>query len=215
MNEFIKAKNILIVLFLLSFIAIPLLIISFQGLPDRTILKESISVLIILGFFLMLSEFYLNRANKIFVKTYHMVKLIKFHKIIAYTVVFIFFIHPFLIVLPRFFEAGVDPLHAFWVMVTNFKSLGIIFGLIAWVLMIILFLTSFFRDKLNMSPHSWRVLHIILSILFAISALWHMIDLGRHSNEIMVIFIFLLVFIASLLLIKLYFFKNKKEEGVL
>ena len=208
MQNNIKLKYILISLFI--FVAIPLFILSLQTLPSRTLLKESTSVLVIVGFFFLLGQFYLNRSNKFFVKIYKMFKIIKLHKIIGYTVIAIFFIHPFLIVLPRFFEAGVDPIYAFWLMITDFKSLGIIFGLIAWCVMLALLLTSYYKDKLNMTYTKWRILHMILSIVFVVAALWHVIDLGRHMNEIMILFIFLLVCIAVYLLAKLYFFKNEK-----
>ena len=213
MENNIKLKYILISLFI--FVIIPLFILSLQTLPPRTLLKESTSVLVIVGFFFLLGQFYLNRSNKFFVKIYKMFKIIKLHKIIGYTVIAIFFIHPFLIVLPRFFEAGVDPIYAFWLMITDFKSLGIIFGLIAWCVMIALFLTSFYKDKLNMTYSKWRLLHIVLSLVFISAALWHVIDLGRHMNEIMILFIFLLVCISVYQLRKLYFSKNYKKEKVL
>ena len=213
MENNIKLKYILISLFI--FVIIPLFILSLQTLPPRTLLKESTSVLVIVGFFFLLGQFYLNRSNKFFVKIYKMFKIIKLHKIIGYLVIAIFFIHPFLIVLPRFFEAGVDPIYAFWLMITDFKSLGIIFGLIAWCVMIALFLTSFYKDKLNMTYSKWRLLHIVLSLVFISAALWHVIDLGRHMNEIMILFIFLLVCIAVYQLRKLYFSKNYKKEKVL
>ena len=213
MENNIKLKYILISLFI--FVIIPLFILSLQTLPPRTLLKESTSVLVIVGFFFLLGQFYLNRSNKVFIKIYKMVKIIKLHKIIGYTVIAIFFIHPFLIVLPRFFEAGVDPIYAFWLMITDFKSLGIIFGLIAWCVMIALLLTSFYKDKLNMTYVKWRVLHIVLSIVFVAAGLWHVIDLGRHMNEFMIFFIFLLVCMAVYLLSKLYFFKNEKVGKVL
>lgn len=213
MENNIKLKYILISLFI--FVIIPLFILSLQTLPPRTLLKESTSVLVIVGFFFLLGQFYLNRSNKFFVKIYKMFKIIKLHKIIGYLVIAIFFIHPFLIVLPRFFEAGVDPIYAFWLMITDFKSLGIIFGLIAWCVMIALLLTSFYKDKLNMTYSKWRLLHIVLSLVFISAALWHVIDLGRHMNEIMILFIFLLVCIAVYQLRKLYFSKNYKKEKVL
>ena len=213
MENNIKLKYILISLFI--FVIIPLFILSLQTLPPRTLLKESTSVLVIVGFFFLIGQIYLNRSNKVFIKIYKMVKIIKLHKIIGYLVIAIFFIHPFLIVLPRFFEAGVDPIYAFWLMITDFKSLGIIFGLIAWCVMIALLLTSFYKDKLNMTYSKWRLLHIVLSVVFISTVLWHVIDLGRHMNEIMILFIFLLVCIAVYQLRKLYFSKNYKKEKVL
>jgi membrane protein DedA with SNARE-associated domain len=66
-----------------------------------------------------------------------------------------------------------------------------------------------------MTYRKWRVLHIVLSLVFLAAALWHVIDLGRHMNEIMILFIFLLVCIAIYLLAKLYFSKKEKVGKVL
>ena len=74
---------------------------------------------------------------------------------------------------------------------------------------------EYYKDKLNMTYTKWRVLHIILSVVFVAAGLWHVIDLGRHMNEFMIFFIFLLVCMGVYLLSKLYFFKNEKVGKVL
>lgn len=49
-------------------------------------------------------------------------KSISIHKWIGYIFIPILIVHPFFIVLPRFFEGGIEPVEAFWVMITTFNS---------------------------------------------------------------------------------------------
>lgn len=57
-------------------------------------------------------------------------------------------VHPFLIVVPRYYESGVDPTEAFFTITTTFNFVGIILGICAWFLMLILGATSLFRKTL-------------------------------------------------------------------
>jgi hypothetical protein len=99
MGENIKLKYILIAIAI--FIMTPYIIFIFQNLPQRTLLKEAISFLVILAFSLVLGLFFLTRINRIFIKIFKMIKIVKIHKIIGYFVITVFFIHPFLIVLQK------------------------------------------------------------------------------------------------------------------
>lgn len=118
--------------------------------------------------------------------------------------------HPLYVVIPRFFEAGVSPVDAFVTMVATMNT-GIVLGLLAWFLMFVLGLTSFLRNKLPMSYKSWRVLHALLATFFLLIALWHAIDLGRHASLSMAILFCVLTAGGILLLLKTYFFKDKKQ----
>ncbi|MFA8440670.1 hypothetical protein [Yoonia sp.] len=60
------------------------------------------------------------------------------HIYIAYTAVGIILLHPALIVLPRYLEGGIRPWDAFVTMITDLGNLGVVLGLIAWVLLLIL-----------------------------------------------------------------------------
>jgi DMSO/TMAO reductase YedYZ heme-binding membrane subunit len=75
--------------------------------------------------------------------------------------------------LPRFFEVGPSPLESFIKMITTFDSLGVILGIVLWILIFVLGATSLFRDKLNMSYKNWKLLHSLLSVAFIILATWH------------------------------------------
>lgn len=210
-----NSKSIYILIALSIFIITPYVIFIFQNLPQRTILKEAISFLVILAFSLVLGQFFLTRINRVFIKVFKMIKVLKLHKIIGYLVIGIFLIHPFLIVLPRYFEAGVDPMDALIMIITNFNSMGIIFGLIAWTFMVILLISSFLRNNLTLTYISWRKLHAILAVVFVIFSLLHILDLGRHSNEFMAVFMILLALVGVLLLAKSYFFTRKNKREIL
>ncbi len=194
------------------FVGFPLMIYILGDFARRTVLKESLSILFILAFPLMLGLFFLTRSNRKAVKLFRMNRIVKYHKFIGYTAVAVFLVHPFLLVVPRFFEAGVAPLEAFVTLITTFDSLGVILGIIAWSLMLILGILSFFRDRLSMSYINWRYIHGILAMIFIAIASWHMIDLGRHTNLAMTVYIIILAMSSEMLVLKTYFLKPIKTR---
>lgn len=197
------------------FLALPLLFYFLGDFPRRSVLKETISLLTILAFFSMLIVFYLSRTNRSFLKEFKMSKINKWHKVLAYIFVSILLVHPFLIVLPRYFEAGISPMEAFKTLITTYSTKGIILGMAAWCLMLILGITSLLRNKLPMSYKSWRLLHGILSSAFIVLASFHVIDMGRHMNIEMTWLIAILSGIGIALLLTTYIFKTsslKKNE---
>lgn len=211
MNANIKRYYLLTVLFV--FMILPLMLFNTGDFPQRTFLKESISIVVILSFFLLLGQFFLSRTNKSLIDMYKMSKIIKIHKIIGYSVVTIFLVHPFFIVVPRFFEAGVTPLEAMTKILTTFDNIGIVVGMVAWCLMLILGITSFFRDKLPMKYVSWRIFHGVLAMLLLILALWHSMELGRHTDLDMAIFMILLAGIGLVPLLKVYLLRSSNKNG--
>ena len=138
-------------------------------------------ILFFLAYFLMLGQFFLSRGNKKVLKSHKMGKVVKLHKVIGYIFVSILLVHPFLIVVPRFFEAGIAPGEAFGTMLTTWDSQGIILGMIAWVLMLIL-------------------------------ATWHAMDLGRHTDLPMSLYMGAIAGIGVLLLLRTYLFNPAKTE---
>lgn len=210
MNTFNKKIYIFSALFI--FIILPSLFVLLGDFPERTLLKNSISILIMLTFFIAIAQFYISRLNGSIKSFFKISKIIKLHKIIGYSILPILLIHPILVVVPRFFEVGVPPFEAFVRMITTIETLGVLLGIIAWILMLVLGLTSLFRDKLNISYKSWKVLHAILSLAFIVTASWHAIDLGRHMSTNIVILIISLSSIASILLLKVYLKDINKTE---
>ncbi len=197
-------------------VLLPLLFWAVGDFSRRSVLKEIISITTLLAFFLMLGQFYLAKSNRRMLKEYKLTGVLKIHKIIGYIVISILIIHPVLIVLPRYFEAGIEPMEAFTTLLTTFSSRGVILGMIAWSLILILGVTSIFRNKLGMKYKSWKLLHGILAICFIFIASWHAITLGRHMDLPMRLLIIILAAGGISLLLNTYFINpslNIRKNG--
>ncbi len=190
MAEYIK-NNVQLQI-LVGLIGMPLMIWAAGNYPQRTLLKESLSVVTILAFSLMIGLLYLTRTNRFAVQKATIRKVISLHKIVGYVAVPVLLVHPFLLVLPRFFEAGIAPGEAFRIMVTTISSPGIVFGLAAWCLLLILGATSLLRKMLPLQYQTWRTMHCMVAFACISSAVFHVLDLGRHANLLMTLFILLL-----------------------
>ena len=171
------------------FIGLPLLFYTLGDAPRRTYLKEGISILTLLAFMMMLGQFFLARTNETLLSLFKPLQIQKFHKYIAYSAVAVILLHPALIVLPRSLEGGILPWDAFVTMITDFGNLGIVLGLIAWVLLLVLGITAFIRKKLipkfALRYRGWRYFHGGLAVTFTVLALAHAIMLGRHTDTAM------------------------------
>lgn len=197
---------------ILFFLALPLLFWALGDTPRRSALKEIISVFTLLAYFLMLGQFFLSRGNKRILNAHKMGKVVKLHKVIGYIFVSVLLVHPLLMVVPRFFEAGIAPREAFSTMITTWDSQGIILGMVAWGLMLILGLTSIFRNKLGLKYTTWRVFHGLLSIVFITLATCHAMDLGRHTDLPMSLYMGVLAGLGVLLIGRAYIFNFFKKE---
>jgi len=213
----VNSKQSIIISALLIFIVLPLLLFYLADVPSRTFLKDSISILTILSFSLMLQQFFLTRLYTKTSQSFKLSQISTIHKTLGYIILPVFLLHPFLLVAPRFFEAGVKPLDALITMLTSFESLGVVLGLIAWGLMILLGITAIFRyqlvKKLSIKYKAWRLFHGSLTILFMSLASWHAIDLGRHINLSMAVFMIIFVLSGSVLFTWNHVFKSEKLTG--
>ncbi len=127
---------------IITFIGAPLLLYFSGNFPKRTTLMETISIVTILGFSLLLSQFFTSRLNYKLMKQIRMVNVLVIHKFIGYFFISIILLHPFFIILPKFFDDGVTPTDAFVRLITTFSSTGVILGLIAYASMLILMVTA-------------------------------------------------------------------------
>ncbi len=211
--ETIAKKQYLLIL-LTAFIGLPLVIWVLGVYPVRTVLKETISVITILAYFMMVAQFFLSRANSGMTSIYRFKNILKWHKFIGYFFVGVFVLHPLLIVVPRFFESGILPQDAFWKLITTFETTGQIVGLIAYILMFVLGATSVFRDKLGIKYKTWKYLHGVLSVLFIILATWHAVDMGRHTQKATVFWMVFLAFLGTVMLLKTYIPRKELKHEV-
>lgn len=196
----------------LIFVGLPLLLWATGDFPRRTLLKESLSVLTLLAFSLMLGQFFLAPINESAVKALKAARVVHYHKIIGFTFVAVLLVHPFLIVLPRYYESGIDPVEAFVTLITTFDSTGVLLGMAAWCTMVILGITSLIRGSLPMGIKTWKIFHGALSVLFVCLATWHAIDLGRHTNATVSSLLIILAAGGVALLLRSYLPKPHKKE---
>ncbi|MEG3767244.1 hypothetical protein, partial [Alteromonas sp. 14N.309.X.WAT.G.H12] len=107
-----------------------------------------------------------------------------------------------------YFEGGVKPMDAFITMLTTFSSVGILMGIGAWSLMLILGLSAAFRmniiKRYKVKYKNWRYFHGGLTVAFVGLAMWHAIDLGRHTALPMAIFLVIVCLVGIGLLGRLY-----------
>ena len=190
------------------FIGVPLMFYALGDAPRRTMLKEGISLVTLLAFTAMLGQFFLARSNIWLLRVFKPPQVQKVHKYIAYTAVGVILLHPALIVLPRYLEGGIRPWDAFVTMITDLGNLGVVLGLIAWVLLLILSVSAFLRKPIikRLSTHyrGWRYFHGGLAVSFTVLALWHAIALGRHTDIAMSVFLVTLAVFGFALLARMY-----------
>ena len=197
---------------MIAFIGVPVLLYTLGDFPRRNYLMETLSITTILGFTILMSQFFLSRINKKLVKDIRMVNVLKIHKFIGYLFISILLFHPFFIIVPKFFDNGVTPSEAFLKLINTFSGLGVILGLIAYSCVLILMITAFFRFKLHLKYSTWRSLHGVLTLLFVITATWHVIDIGRHSNTSFLVYYVLIVATGVYALLRTYLFKTTKSS---
>jgi len=211
----LSAQTTTIVAALAVFVGLPILFYGLGDAPRRTLLKEVISVATLLAFAAMLGQFFMARSNTLLLSVFKPPQIQKVHKYIAYTAVGVILLHPVLIVLPRALEGGVRPWDAFVTMITTFDSLGVVLGLVAWVLLLVLSVTAFFRKPIikRLSTHyrGWRYVHGGLAVSFTVLALWHSIALGRHTDAPMAALFLALALIGFGMLVKLYMPARPKQ----
>ncbi len=195
------------------FIGLPLLLWAMGDAPTRTILKEAISVGNLLAFSLTLGLLFLTGRNSNAVEHLTLRSTVKIHKWIGYSCVAVLLLHPLLLVVPRYFESGVDPVEAFTTMITTLDSRGVVLGLVAWCALLTLGVTSLYRARLPMKHTTWRVLHGCLAVLFTVPAAWHAIDLGRHVGQAMSIYLVALAGSGVVFALQVYFLKTSTEKA--
>ncbi|MEO9529366.1 ferric reductase-like transmembrane domain-containing protein [Roseibium sp.] len=204
----LTVRRTAIVAGLAIFLGLPLLFYALGEAPRRTVLKEAFSILTLLAFSMMLGQFFLARSNETLLSLFKPPQIQKVHKYIAYSAVTVILLHPVLIVLPRAFEGGVTPWNAFVTMITSFDNLGILLGIAGWVLLLVLVVTAWFRTPLikrfTHRYRGWRYFHGGLAVAFTSIALWHAIDLGRHTDIALSTFYVSLTLAGFALLARLY-----------
>ncbi|NDR59268.1 ferredoxin reductase family protein [Aliiruegeria sabulilitoris] len=149
-----------------------------QGLEIRNIYTELVTALSIAGLAAMLLQFVLAGRIGWFIRHAGLDQSMLLHRRAGQCIAALFLLHPFLIVLPRFIVAPQLAAHDIWLTFTAAETAT---GFYAMALLVVLVLTSVFKDRLPISYEAWRLSHGTGFAIVAILATDHAITNGRHG----------------------------------
>jgi len=92
---------------------------------------------------------------------------------------YLFFLHPFLILAPRFLMSWDDGITS---LISVLTAPNMLTGLIAWGLMLVAVLLAVFKDSLPIRYENWRLLHLAAFAGVLILATLHVTSVGRHGQ---------------------------------
>lgn len=172
-----------IVGYLLLAALVPVFLAVNQDVPAGSSYKQAVLLLSLAAFGLILGQFWLSRLWP-----HHAIKIeqtgvIRWHKVVGYTVGGFLLIHPVLMIARRFWVLESDPLDN---LVLMLRAPALLPAIIAWVLLVLLVVLALVRRRFPAG--SWRLLHGLVSSGFAAMAVWHVVTVGRHSNAAMSVF---------------------------
>ncbi|VGO20323.1 hypothetical protein SCARR_02385 [Pontiella sulfatireligans] len=198
-------------LFLLFFALVPVLLAIAQDVPTQSTLQLTVALASVGTFGLMLGLFWLSRLMPDNTVKMKYSSSMRWHKYIGYVAGLFFLVHPFLMIVRRFWVQESLPMDNLVLMV---KSPLMLTGIMAWFLMIVLVVLAFFRKKFPAKV--FRYVHGALSISFVGFATLHVLKVGRHSNQAMSAFWIALAGVAVVSLLVSYIkpLLKRNEEAV-
>ncbi len=99
------------------------------------------------------------------------------HKTIGKWLGAYFFLHPALILAPRFLVSFDDSMTS---VVTAITSPQLLTGIIAWGVMFVWVLLAIYKDKINYE--AWRLTHVLGFVIVCVLATLHVTSVGRHGQ---------------------------------
>lgn len=159
----------------------PLVLSALQGRAIRPFWDEVSSGLAMTAFAILLVEFVLSGRFKVISARIGLDVTMRIHQLLARTALVFILIHPFLYQTPLLnFDLPWDVSRQL-TLGLNFESLAS--GLVAWVALPALVLTSIFRDQLPYRYETWRLMHGIGAVLIALAGMHHTLHAGRYSSD--------------------------------
>jgi len=101
------------------------------------------------------------------------------HKKVGKILGYLFFLHPFLILAPRFLMSWDDGMTS---LISALTASSLLTGLIAWGLMLVFVLLAVFKQALPIRYEVWRLLHLAAFVGVAVLATLHVTQVGRHGQ---------------------------------
>jgi predicted ferric reductase len=176
----IMNRWLFIPLFVGIFVGAPVALALSQQVPTQSTYQQIVLLASITAAGLALGLFWLSRLTPKETVNIRLGKILSWHKYIGYTIGVIFLIHPVLIIARRFQAVESNPIDN---LILLFTSPLVWPGVAAWILLIVLVLSAFFRKKFAAS--TFRKLHGWLAVSFIILGIWHALSIGRHSNWVL------------------------------
>ena len=170
--------NSLLVLYFAA-VLIPWALSFIEGLEVRGWYEETVVLLSIAGFSMMLLQFALTSRVDAVAGRAGVDNTMRLHKKWGEYVAWLFLLHPFLIVAPRFFVAPSFALGDVWDLFTQPETAT---GMYAWSLMIVWVLVAVFKERTGLSYEAWRYMHSAGFIAIIILATHHAVTVGRHGR---------------------------------
>ncbi|MEG3766976.1 ferredoxin reductase family protein [Alteromonas sp. 14N.309.X.WAT.G.H12] len=155
-------------------------VLSFEdGLAIRGLFQESVVFLTIVGMTMMYLQFLFSTRHPAISNTLGIDQGMRLHRKMGEWLGLLFFLHPLLILAPRFWLAPQLAWGDLWSAFSADESLT---GLIAWFGLIIWVLMSMFKEKVGLSYEAWRYGHSIGFVAIIILATHHAVTVGRHGR---------------------------------
>jgi predicted ferric reductase len=150
-----------------------------QGLEYRGLYATIITALNIIGFTALLAQYPLSGRIDSVAQFTGIDNGMRLHRRAGEFTALFFFLHPFLILLPRFFIAPQKALGDTWKVFIAPESAT---GLFAWAIMGVWVLVAMNRKKIGMSYEAWRFSHGLGFVAVAILGTHHAVTVGRHGR---------------------------------
>ncbi|NIA68401.1 ferredoxin reductase family protein [Pelagibius litoralis] len=180
----------------------PLALAYAQGIEPRGFRDELSSALAMVAFAMLLMEFVLSGRFRAVSGRVGIDLTMRFHQLIARSLVVFILIHPFLYATPLKHTLPWDPSGQY---ALGLDAASVATGVVAWILLAILILLAIGRDKLPYRYETWRLSHGLGAAAIAIAGAHHAIEAGRYSGHpTLETFWLVMVAIALLTLLVVY-----------
>jgi predicted ferric reductase len=176
----INVLSCLSLLIYLSLVLLPLGISMALSFPNRPWPDELSSSLAMIGFNIILIEFWLSGRVKLLSKILGIDWVLQVHQLFARTALVFLLVHPFMYTLPGQPAWMMGASHQNFLSLTLASGLTGMLSLFALIFLIGLALT---RKSSEISYEGWRLSHVILALVIAIVGFFHTIDAGRYAQE--------------------------------
>ena len=179
----INVLSYLSLLIYLSLVLLPLCISMGLSLPNRPWPDELSSSLAMIGFNIILIEFWLSGRVKLLSKILGIDWVLQVHQLFARTALVFLLVHPFMYTLPSQPVWMMSASHQNFLGLTLASGLTGMLSLFALICLVGLAIT---RKSSEISYEAWRLSHVILALIVATVGFFHTIDAGRYAQELWV-----------------------------